>query len=65
MSKIKWKYYKDSKEWCEQAYSIDHVFRIKQLGKSFFILWRGHFTRIGTLKKLSSAKQVAELLRNG
>jgi hypothetical protein len=63
---MKWKYYKDSKEWYVRYGEGDSVqgFDIKKQDGKYRLI-RDYFVIVGRFKKLSSAKKVAELLING
>lgn len=67
MEKIKWKYDKRYNSWYVGEtipYENDGL-QIKKSTTGRFVLTEGYFRRIGSFRKLSSAKKVAELLRNG
>lgn len=59
---IKWKYDKKFKQWWNSEYdfTIEHG-----LFKGTYTLKEGHFRNIATLKKLASAKKIADLLIYG
>jgi len=68
MSKYKWKYYKDTKEWVYSDNESNWVYEIEPIVGSTtakYKLVRNYFNTVGFFRKLSSAKKVVELLVNG
>ncbi len=61
-----WSYHKKSREWYEYTGSGKEMiaWNIKKRYNKY-VLTRRYFVTIGSFKKLSSAKKVAELMVNG